>query len=338
MSEIVCVTGASGFIGAHLVALLLRAGYHVRATLSSTDSETRHLRAIAEAAGAGQLTLHVANLTHRGGFDSVFDGADHVIHAAASVRLDTPPEELVEVNLGGTHNVLSSLGKAASVRTLIYTSSLAAVVHDRIGPGHVFDERDWSRDTPETDPYAYAKVRSEQMIEEFSDRTRDSVRVVRLQPSLALGPAHSSRPVIAPRFVAAIAAGALPDLHLCLPFVDVRDIAKAHVAALQHPTAAGRYVLSAGELWLHEVAQAIELAEDRVRPQLDMDLDSDLLMYLLFLQDWQMRICTATENLHRPIAVNGDRARTELGLDYLPLRQSVLDTLAEHLVDAGAKG
>ncbi|MEM6996878.1 MAG: GDP-mannose 4,6-dehydratase, partial [Myxococcota bacterium] len=68
--ELVCVTGASGYIGSHVVEALLRRGYRVRGTVrdATAADKTAHLKKIAEDTG-GSLELVSADLTKAGAFD-----------------------------------------------------------------------------------------------------------------------------------------------------------------------------------------------------------------------------------------------------------------------------
>ena len=84
----VCVTGAAGYIGSHVVRQLLERGYTVRATVRdpADAKKTDHLRAMA--AGRGEtLELLAADLLQEGSFDQAVAGCDLVCHVAASVKL-----------------------------------------------------------------------------------------------------------------------------------------------------------------------------------------------------------------------------------------------------------
>lgn len=83
--RVVCVTGATGFIAGHIVEELLKAGYHVRATVRDRSNTTRtyHLSVLRERYCASStdrkeeppsLTLYEADLLKEGSFDSAFDG------------------------------------------------------------------------------------------------------------------------------------------------------------------------------------------------------------------------------------------------------------------------
>ena len=101
--KLTCVTGASGFIGSHLVKTLLEQGNTVRATVRHADSEpkTAHLKALS---GSDRLTLHSADLMVEGAFDDIIAGCQSVFHVASAVYLtaDDPQREIVEPAVQGT--------------------------------------------------------------------------------------------------------------------------------------------------------------------------------------------------------------------------------------------
>ena len=326
---IVCVTGANGYIGSHIVRELLSRGYHVRATLTDSNDlkRTEHLKTIAEASPNGELTFFTANLCSPNAFDDPFHQADYVIHCAASVNLDTPDDALLKINLEGTHNILSSLQKQSSVKKFIYTSSLAAVVHDRVGKEHVFSENDWYINGVELDPYAYAKAESEKAIFAAFQQASTETKIVTFQPGLALGPAYSPRAGITPRILQALYEYSLWGLKLSLPLVDVRDIAIAHARAIELEGVEGRFILSNENMSVHEMTSIIDAQYPErsmaARPEL---LDQYFLLYMLFLHDLQTRISQATGVVENPFVIDNSKARNALDLNYLPLQQSIVDT------------
>ncbi|KAF5761664.1 putative cinnamyl-alcohol dehydrogenase [Helianthus annuus] len=168
--KVVCVTGASGYIASWLVKLLLDRGYTVHATVRSLDDpkETQHLLALDGA--KERLSLFEANLTTEGSFDSAVSGCICVFHTASPVTfasVDDPQMELLDPAVKGTLNVLKSAAKVQSLKRVVLTSSLAAVLFcDKLRCG-VVDEtwfsdpaiceqrKLWYKDSKSADPLPY---------------------------------------------------------------------------------------------------------------------------------------------------------------------------------------
>ncbi|XP_045825072.1 phenylacetaldehyde reductase-like isoform X2 [Trifolium pratense] len=128
--KVVCVTGAAGFIASWIVKFLLQRGYTVRGTVRdpSNPKKVDHLRKLDGA--KERLQLFKADLLEEGSFDSVVEGCDGVFHTASPVRfvVNFPQAELIDPALKGTLNVLKSCAKSPSVKRVILTSSVSAVV------------------------------------------------------------------------------------------------------------------------------------------------------------------------------------------------------------------
>ena len=78
----VAVTGASGYVGAHVVAVLLRRGYQVRACVTDMNNpdKTEHLLSMNDQGLEGSVELFSANLLEEGSYDDVFNDATAVLH------------------------------------------------------------------------------------------------------------------------------------------------------------------------------------------------------------------------------------------------------------------
>ncbi|XP_065616920.1 phenylacetaldehyde reductase-like isoform X2 [Quercus suber] len=131
--KVVCVTGASGYIASWLVKLLLQRGYTVKATVRDPNNpkKTDHLLALDGA--KERLKLFKANLLEEGSFDSVVDDCVGVFHTASPVFLaaSDPQTELIDPAVKGTLNVLKSCSKFSSIKRVIVTSSIAAIMCSR---------------------------------------------------------------------------------------------------------------------------------------------------------------------------------------------------------------
>ncbi|KAK4424948.1 Tetraketide alpha-pyrone reductase 1 [Sesamum alatum] len=132
--QVVCVTGASGYIASWLVKVLLQRGYTVKATVRnlSDPSKVEHLKALEGA--MERLRLFEADLVVEGSFDAVIDGCDGVFHTASPVIFDNvndPQVERVQPAVNGTLNILRSCIKVPSIKRVVLTSSMSAVFCNR---------------------------------------------------------------------------------------------------------------------------------------------------------------------------------------------------------------
>ncbi|XP_065880493.1 bifunctional dihydroflavonol 4-reductase/flavanone 4-reductase-like isoform X2 [Euphorbia lathyris] len=98
ISETVCVTGASGFIGSWLIMRLLESGYTVRATVHDPDnrSKVEHLLELPKA--ETHLTLWKADLSVEGSFDDAIKGCHGVFHVATSMDFHSKDPEMYFVS------------------------------------------------------------------------------------------------------------------------------------------------------------------------------------------------------------------------------------------------
>ncbi|KAK9042984.1 hypothetical protein V6N11_071337 [Hibiscus sabdariffa] len=136
VGKTVCVTGASGYVASWLVKQLLLRGYNVNASVRNPSAENR-------------LKFFKADLLEEGSFDSVVEGCEGVFHTASPFFNDVvdPQAELIDPAVKGTLNVLNSCAKAASIKRVVLTSSIAAVAYERKPrtPDVVIDEN-WFTD------------------------------------------------------------------------------------------------------------------------------------------------------------------------------------------------
>ncbi len=124
-SPVCVVTGATGFIGSHLVEALVRRGWRVRCPVRN-PARAYWLKGL-------PVELVTADLTVPESLDGVFTGAEVVFHLAGLTRA-LRPQQFFEVNVTGTANLLRALGRAdGSCRKLIFLSSLAAAGPSRPG-------------------------------------------------------------------------------------------------------------------------------------------------------------------------------------------------------------
>ncbi|KAL5762666.1 hypothetical protein ACOSP7_018930 [Xanthoceras sorbifolium] len=243
--KVVCVTGASGYIASWLVNQLLQHGYTVKATVRDPNDpmETENLRALD---GAKQrLQIFKGNLLEEGSFDSAVDGCDGVFHTASPVLFSAndPQAEIVDTAVKGTLNVLKSCAKAPSVKRVIYTSSTAAVMCNKkpLTPDTVVDET-WFLDPVVCEEtknwYALSKTLAEDAAWKFAEE--NGIDLVTINPGVVIGTLLQPTLNLSVEIILKLVNG---DQSFPSPYrlVDVKDVAHAHIQALELPSASGRY-------------------------------------------------------------------------------------------------
>lgn len=338
--ERVCVTGATGFIGSHVVACLLERGYAVRGTVRdpSNTAATAHLTRLAEQHG-GELELVAADLTQPGAFDAAVADCPYVCHVASTVRLTArdPQREIVDVAVNGTNNVLDAIIKAGCARRVVITSSISAIVDETKPVEYVHDESDWNESASlATSPYPLSKVLAEQAAWARLGALPAEQRfaLVSLNPTMVLGPMLAKNHArSSPSVIRDLLTGTFPMApNFSFGVVDVRDVALAHVVALEQDSANGRYILDCRGAWLIELADMLRTAHpDRKIPRRRMP---DALMYIAALFDKRLTWAFLRANLSIARKLDNRRSR-ELGVEYRALEQTVLDT-AQSLIELGA--
>ncbi|GMP89785.1 hypothetical protein CsSME_00041197 [Camellia sinensis var. sinensis] len=145
-AEVVCVTGASGFIGSELVRQLLLRGYVVHATVQDlkNEQETKHLEALEGA--KTRLRLFQMDLLDYTSIFASINGVSGVFHVASPcvLQVHDPQKQLLEPAIEGTKNVLKA-AKELGVRRVVLTSSFSTIIPNYNWPADVVLNGDsWS--------------------------------------------------------------------------------------------------------------------------------------------------------------------------------------------------
>ena len=267
-SKPVLVTGATGYIAGVLIHQLLDKGVTVHATVRDPSKKDRlqYLQDLADKS-SGSIKFFKANLTDSGSFEEAMQGCYAVFHTASPFtgNFQDAQKELIEPAVQGTKNVLLTCNKVSSVKRVVVTSSCAAVITDcwECRPDVPTDENTWNRTTSLTRiPYCLSKTMAEQAAWTIAG-SQTQWRLCTINPSLVIGPGvkyHAS----SESFTLMKSLGSKDDpnnalgvANLGLGVVDVRDVASAHIAAAYLDDAGGRYICSAHNTSLPELAQSI---------------------------------------------------------------------------------
>lgn len=226
------VTGATGFLGRHLVDLLVGRGETVRALVRAhTNADALH---------SVGVTVVRGEITDREAVRAAARDCGRVYHLAGVVSHRRRDIELLRaVNVGGTRVLLDAVDQGARV---VHVSSLAAV-----GPvGSAAERADERHRFPveaATLPYASTKHEAELAVLAAAASGLD---VVIANPGFLLGPGDVHRVSTWP--VSAYLAGRLRfTTHGGLSFVDARDVAAGLIALADHGRAGERTILTSEE-------------------------------------------------------------------------------------------
>lgn len=231
----VFLTGASGFVGGHILRELRASGYPVRALV----------RAPGAIAPDASTQIAVGDLRAPGEFARALEGCRWLIHCAALYSFSPRDRRAIHaVNVVGTHGLLEA-ARLAGIERVVFTSSSAALGAARDGRART--ESDWAPEGPAAG-YHHSKLEQERAA--FASR----VPVISLLPTAPVGPGDA-KPTPTGKMVLDFARGAMRSLPPPggLNLVPVEDVARAHVRALTQGRTGERYILGGENLTLDEV-------------------------------------------------------------------------------------
>jgi len=333
MRQSYLVSGASGFIASHVVEQALAAGHLVTGTVRDPGDGAKvgHLRAMP---GAERLTLVAADLMAPDPFSAHMD-VDVVLHLASPyvINVRDPQRDLVDPAVQGTLSMLQAAAANPRVKRVVLTSSFAAVTDSP--EDQVLTEADWNLTSSlSRNPYYYSKTLAERAAWDFAAREKPGFDLVAINPFLVAGPCHTDAINTSVQTLVNILKGTYPAvMALTWGFVDVRDVAAAHLAAATRPGAEGRYLCVAGNLSMAECVALIR-AEGYKGKFPRLDLSGTVGTALLKLASVTQEAGTASylrTHLGRVPRYDAGKSRRDLGIDYRPVEQTLRDTLADLL-------
>lgn len=253
---LIAVTGADGFIGSHLVELLVTRGHRVRALAQyNSFGSWGWLDTLAPDVLAN-VDVHLGDVRDAGSVNAFVAGAEVVYHLAALIAIPysyQAPRSYVETNVIGTLNVLEAV-RAHGVHRMVHTSTSETYGTARSVP---ISE---SHPLQAQSPYAASKAAADKLAESY--HASFGTPVVTLRPFNTFGPRQSARAFI-PTVISQLAAGAstikVGSLTPTRDFTFVKDTAAAFVAAATTPGLEGRLFNAGvgGEASMGDLARTI---------------------------------------------------------------------------------
>ncbi|HJY88558.1 MAG TPA: hopanoid-associated sugar epimerase [Candidatus Acidoferrales bacterium] len=247
------VTGATGFLGSHLLRQLLARGQSVR-VLVRPASQLRAIEGLPAERVGGDLR-DAASLARALG------GVRRVFHVAADYRLwARNPQEIYESNVLGTRNLLDT-ARRLGVEQFIYTSTVATIAVPRSG----------------TFPNEDTEARLEEMIGHYK-RSKflaeqealgaEGLPVIVVNPTTPVGPGDW-KPTPTGRILLDFLNDRMPAyVDTGLNLVPVEDVAAGHLLAAERGRVGERYILGGPNMTLKEILNVLSSVTGRPAPRL----------------------------------------------------------------------
>jgi dihydroflavonol-4-reductase len=236
----VFITGATGFVGGHVARAYASEG----ATLRLLTRQTSRLDSLA---GIDAETV-VGDLREPEKLRSALEGCDALVHVAADYRLWVrDPAQMYAANVDGTRELLK-IAREVGVKRVVYTSSVATM-------GFKSDGSIVNEDTPVSlgdmiGPYKRSKFLGEQ---EAIRAAQAGQHVMILNPTTPIGPGDA-KPTPTGRIIVDFLNKKFPAyVDTGLNLVDVAEVARMHVVALEQGTPGARYILGGENLTLKQI-------------------------------------------------------------------------------------
>ncbi|KAK4202361.1 putative oxidoreductase [Triangularia verruculosa] len=346
--EKVLLTGGTGFVASHVLDSLVTNGYPVVVTVRSEEKGQRLLKSLSSFAAPEQVRYAIIpDISTKNAFDDILtrhqrdEPFTYVIHTASPYQLSfaDPINDCLNPAINGTTYLLDSIHRLCPfVKRVVITSSSAAILNP---PNHreVYNESSWSEVTWEQamqpeHTYRASKKFAEQAAWSFLRDNNPRFTIATINNTYTFGPLSRSLTNSAQfssaevntsnRRIWDLIHGKWRDAssgEACIPstapvftFVDVRDVADAHLAALTAP--GQRYYTVGGFFSNYQIARIVEEEFGEV-------LGSEVLPELKGQED------DFEEGKHWKFDVS--RSKKELGIRYRGLRESVRDTVVSML-------
>jgi len=337
MARTILVTGATGYIAKHIVLKLLQRGDRVVGSMRSLEREGE-LRAAMQAhlddpSAVEALRAVRLDLNEDAGWTDAMAGVDAVIHTASPFPLAQPEneDELIRPAVDGAVRALRAAREAGVSRVVLTSSSVAVSYGNTPKNGPLFDEGDWSNtEDSRISAYGKSKTLAERAAWDYAE-TAQNLDLTVINPVFVMGAPLDENYGTSIRVIERILAARDPMIpRIGFPTVDVRDVAEAHIRALDRPDSIGKRIIVADRfLWFQDMSRIIAeaLPDRRIVTRLAPNL------FIRFLSLFDDDIKTVVPQLGKEDMVSNARAKALLGMEFRDARESVREAalwLAEH--------
>jgi len=320
----ILVTGANGYIAKHIIADLYKKNYSVKGTVRDLNYAETIKSDIEEYINSSiDIEFAQTSLDNDNGWEDAVKGCDAILHTASPfpMKYIKDENELIQPAKEGTLRVLNA-AKSNSVNRIIITSSNAAVYG---GNKHIhdFNEKIWTNiNSKGVRPYTKSKTVAEKAAWDFASKN-PSIILTTINPVLVWGPGLGNHLNSASLGIFKILMKKeMPIIpKIKMPIVDVRDVSKAHINALENKESHNkRFLVCENTYWFKEVCLKLRSigisAPSTVAPSL----------LIKFLSLFDKKLSEITPFLDYDFKINSNQAKKILGFNPIKFEKTLEDT------------
>ena len=320
----ILVTGGTSYIGKHCIAHLLEKKYDVRASIRNIkNAESVRIDLQKYLKKDVKLKFFEADLLKDKGWDRAIENCEAIMHVAGPypMNFEGPEEDQIKPHEEGTLRILK-LAKSNNVERVILTSSIAAVWMGIPGDRDL-DESKWTNEKiKHIDPYIKSKTIKEKAAWDYVSKNK-SIKLTTILPPVVLGPGIGDHMhTTSMKFFNIIAKREMPIAPpIKFGMVDVRDVAKMHVAALENNESIGkRFIVSENTYWAKEFANKL------IEIGYNAPTFSPPAFLVKFMTNFDKTLRMVKPVIGLDYNIDSSSARSVLGFDPIPFNKTVLDT------------
>ena len=322
--EKVLVTGATGFIGLHCIDQLLNQGYAVNGSLRSPERKIEILNALKNKnTPTEKLNLFIFNLTEDDGWDEGMQGCDYLLHVASPLSIQKHDDDFfIKPAVAGVKRAFK-FAKKHNIKKVVLTSSVAAILETDEDKEY-FDETDWSDvESRQIGSYAKSKTLAEKAAWQFLKENGNPFELAVINPALVTGPTLTGDLGESNKAIEMVVTGKMPvAIPMQFGYVDVRDVATAHILAMKNPSSSGeRFALSEKDLSYKKIAKLLKDNGFKKAPSIVVPV-----WLAKFLANFNKELKVAVPFMGKVRSVSkSTKAKDVLGWNPRPAEESILD-------------
>lgn len=325
----IAVSGASGFLGSHIVCSLLERGYDVRAMRRENNamdefafiSEIR-LKESGQRQWKGKLEWFVSDVLDVNSLDEFLAGCESIIHAAAVVSFEAKQRDIMfKINIEGTANMVNAALRNG-VKTFCHISSIAAI--GRRKSGELIDEYTHWETSKHNSNYSISKYRAELEVWRGAE---EGLSTVIVNPGVILGSGIFEK-------------GSIQLLHSIwkgLPFytrgingyVDVRDVAKACIDLIEKNIRNQRFILVSESVALSRVFEEAAEALGKRKPYIRVNRTLSEIAWRLyslkriFVKGGISITKETARSAQNQYFYSNEKIKKAIGFEFIPVSKSI---------------